>query len=264
MKRGTSKKILFSSLLVFILLEIVLISAAGSTASANFAGNFKTVADAITSSVQPFFQFLFGNYNDSGAFSYQILTFILVALICYAVLDNSGLFSDRHWINVAIGIIVALLGIRFLPTELIAEAAMPSGALTLTLLLVVPVIIAGYLISRFDNPYIRRALWAVFAAVIVFLWIYNLNNTALGAASWLYPLIALFCLLAFAFDGTLHRFLSKGLASATVERTKNIERDKLTGEIKTLVTALGSATTARDRNRIRKEIEQKQKALNAI
>jgi len=270
MKSG-EKRLLFLIISVFAIIfsaNFILAQLPDANQPVSFSQGVQDFINGSTQVLKPIFELLLGSSNAPGGGSQlavQILTFALVALVVYGILDTVNLFGTKPWVNIWIGIIVSILGVRFLPPGYLEAAAIPSSALALAITMGVPFIITFILISRVPGPLVRRALWTGYGVIILVLWMYNLSNPNIpNSAKWLYPLIIIGCIIAFAFDGTLQRFIGKAKRERSIEKSTNKERDIVEGELKRLQTALANATTPNQRTRIREEIKNQRENLKSL
>ena len=181
--------------------------------------NFFTGAvDVIKLNGRPIFGTLFGNTSGGGeSLIVQILAFILVMLVVYGVLGTVQIFGDKEWINLAIGAIVAIIGIRFLPDGFLEAAAIPSSAFVGAMVIGIPFVLVFFIISKIKGEYFRRALWAGYSAIVFILWLYAWSELGWKSWLWIYPAIIAACGLAFWFDGTLQKFWNKSSFQRTAE-----------------------------------------------
>jgi hypothetical protein len=230
-----------------------------------------TVAERVTKLIDgtkevaaPLFNTLFGNSQSGGQLAIQILAFLLVVFVIYGILGSVDIFGGNQWINMGIGVIVAIIGTRFLPAGFLESAAIPSSALVATIVMGIPFILAFFLIEKVSNSYIRRVLWVAYGVMIFVLWVYNFDNPQIGEAIWIYPLILLAVFVAFLFDGTFQRFMGKAKSQRSVESAADVARYRIVSDIEKLQNALATATIAKDRNDIAKKIAQKKEALKKL
>lgn len=245
---------------------ILLSNAVMADVPSDIAEGTKDFIEGIKSFGKPVFEALFGTSATGNEFVVQILAFILVTLIVYGILDSVNIFGGKSGINFAVGVIVSLIGIRFLPSGILEAMAIPSSALVAAIVLIVPFIIAFYIIEVKMSQYTlaRRVLWVIFAVIVLFLWFYNWNTSALDGFRWIYPLVLVGCLLVFWFDGTLQKWLRKAKEGRSIENTGSVERDRILAKIADLQTALANAQSNDDRIRLNNELRQLNENLKNI
>src|SRR3989344_3234472 len=72
------------------------------------------VINLFTQAGSPLFSTLLGDVGGSGDLFTKVLIFFLVIIVTVAVLDNIEFFSGRIWLQVGVGSIISILGIRFM------------------------------------------------------------------------------------------------------------------------------------------------------
>lgn len=206
----------------------------------------------------PVFKAILGTSSTGNEFVVQILAFILATLIVYGILDSVNIFGGRSGLNFAVGAIVSLIGIRFLPEGILQAMAIPSSALVAAIVLIVPFIIAFYIIEvkMTQYPLARKVLWVAYGVLIIFLWFTNWDNPKLSGYNWIYFLILVGCILVFSLDGTIQKWWSKAKRDRTIDNIGNVERDRITARIADLQTALANASTNEDRIRLNRELRE--------
>ncbi len=254
------KAILIMALMVIILLTQ---NVAAQSIKEDLQTGIIELITGIKGAGNPLFSALLGELENTEALFVKILVFLLTVLIIIAVLDTADLFAGKRWIQIGIGIIVAILGTRFLPSELVQQLTYPSSALVAVLTLGIPFVIFGVVINQFNNMYLRRVGWVVYAVLIATLWLFN-SATRYTYWWFIYPLFVIVCIAAFIFDGTLQRWIGKARSQRAIEGVSDVSRHKIISDIDRLQNALGAATTAKEINKIRREIEIKRRALQAI
>lgn len=196
-----------------------------------------SVVSSIAAVTKPIFDLIVGENTAPGEGVIAVLTFFLVTLVVYGVLDGLNLFSSRSWINVVIGIIVSLIGIRLISNTpgILTQMAFPSAALAGGLLLIIPFIIVGVMIIRLGSPMLRRVLWTIYAVLVGVLWIYNLDNAAMKPVWYIYPLIIVACAIAFFFDSIVKKLFKRAKkekeTEEAVEEIENTGRQRLLEKI---------------------------------
>ncbi|MEK6850660.1 MAG: hypothetical protein AABX85_03745 [Nanoarchaeota archaeon] len=228
----------------------------------DFINGIKTVG-------KPIFKTLLGQAeNETGElFVIKILAFILVTMVIYGTVSVANIFGDKGWINFVIGLVVALIGIRFLPDNFLSSMAIPSSALVATIVLLLPLVVLIMIGSKIKNPIVRKVLYVTYAVAVILLWFYNYANENLRGSTiglWMYPLTALACILLLIFDGTIQGLLNKGKAARVLEQTNSTEINRIKAKIEDLQTSLANAQTDQQRKDIEKQISNLKKNLGAM
>ena len=227
MKKET-QKILALTLFAIIAISVI----ASFTAAQSFSEDFNSFIDSIDDALSPVLGRLLGSSEGGGELTIQILAFLLVMFVVYGILSMTNIFGSKPWINMVIGAIVAVLGIRFLPKGFLEQAAIPSSAFVAVLIMGIPFVLLFFMLQKVTYSAVRRAVWIAYGVLILILGIYNYSNPNIPTlAKWIYPLIILGCLIAFWFDGTLQKWWGIARAQKVVETGANIERNSLIGDI---------------------------------
>lgn len=244
----------------FVLTSVSFVSA---SAGDDFVVGVTGFIDGFKQITSPIFASLLGTSQNSSEFVVQILAFLLVTLAVFGIVDTTGLLGGRQWISFSIGVIISLIGIRFLPEGFLTAMAIPSSAFVAVMVLVLPFIVLFLMIANL-NALARKVIWLSYAVLVVFLWFYNWNNSALDGVRWIYPVIAILCCVLFGFDATIKGWMNAAKSQRAVEDTSSTTRDTIVGEIRNLQSALAAATTQREIARISAELARKRAALAAL
>lgn len=254
----------------YFLLSMLLVSAivlSVQVASAEETPNIQdSIINLITSTIDivknagdPLFRALIGDTGISGADLFvKVLIALLVILIVMAVLDTVDFFGGRPWFQFGIGAIISILGVRFIPNDMIAAIAFPSSVFVASIAIGLPFLLYGVVLHKsISSPPLRRVGWALFATVVVVLWFYN----ATKPFYYLYPTFISFCIVAFWADGTLHNFLGKIQAEQSIAKYAGIEKNILIGKIKELEAAETRSSNPSEKTLIRRQIAKLKKNL---
>ena len=220
--------------------------------------------DIIQKSGNPIFSALLGEIEQSEDLFIKILLFLLVMLIVYAVLDTMSFFNTKPSITWLIAIIISIFGIRFVPVGLIKTMTYPASALALVILLGLPFLLFFWIIQRVSNSFVRRAGWAVFAAIIAFLWFYNIDNPATAGFQWIYLFVLIACGVAFGFDAILQKWLGKAKAERIITAYESREINRIKAQLADLDTTLSHATSAEERKQIQGQIKELKENLKSM
>ena len=225
-------------LLTLIALPIFLTGIVSANVGDDIAAGITNFIEGVKTIGEPIFQALLGNLGEnSEVFVLKILSFLLITIVIYGTLSVTNIFGEKGWINFAIGMIVSLIGIRFLPTNFLEAMAIPSSAFVATIVLLIPLVALILVGSRIENSIARKIFYVSYACVVTVLWFYNWNNSNLDGVRWLYPLIVVATLALLVLDGTLQSILNRGKATRTLEKTNSIEIDRIKAKIEDLQTA---------------------------
>lgn len=219
---------------VFLLLLMIFIP----LASAAFPVDMKSAADDAIRLFQdtfgPFFEAIIGVSQFDATFFAAVLLLILLIVIIYTILSRIDLFIGRPAVTSTISIIVAVLGIRFLPENFINAILLPYGTVATAIAVLLPFIIYFFFVHQaLPGTFGRRAGWAVFGIIYFILWF--LRGDEFGSANWMYILGLALVILAFIFDRTIHQYFDY----ASFSRAQTSSRDKLKRELLREINQLG-------------------------
>jgi len=173
-KRGQSNtigKVVGVIFAVFILLVVVL-----SVIKQDVGEAFNIISDFTYSSVGPAFSALLGSGTaDANNQFLMILSFILISIIIIGTLDSVNIFGDTKQgglINFAVGIIVSIIGVRFMPQDMWASLTAPSSAFVATILVGAPFVALFFVTMKLQYPLARKLLWLfylIFMSYLIFI-----------------------------------------------------------------------------------------------
>jgi hypothetical protein len=205
--RMMNKKLgIFSVFIITIVLSAFMVSAA-----TGLVDIVKSFVDGTITLIKPYAGVLL-NETDTAAtndiFMGKILMIILIVSIVFVVLERSmkNVFGDRRWALWVVSIVVGLIGVRFLPGELVQMVFLSSNAFAVTISAGLPFVLFFFLVKDFESKTARRVAWIFFA--VVFLAIYEYRYDSLGDFAYIYPLVALLAFLVAVFDGTIQGFFA--------------------------------------------------------
>ncbi|MDP1695481.1 MAG: hypothetical protein Q8L29_01050 [archaeon] len=263
---------LFLMSILLINISLAFVSAAETTTTTE---TITTVTTTVTNSVtnvidyieeigSPLFNALLGQTTSGGELFLKILVFALVTLVIYGVIGVAGNPFGTGWINVLAGAIISIIGIRFMPKGFLEAMTIPSSGLVALVVMVVPLILAFFLIEKMPNKSARKVLWISYIVIMIILWFYNWDNANIGKAIWVYPIIISTCIFVFLFDEILQRGLRKAEEGNIIERSTKKEIDLAALEVKRFRKALGDASTPEERKRLQKELREAEANLYAL
>lgn len=246
MMKETSRilSVLLISVLVMSLMAGIVVAqfanpgGASSSATGKFGSAITRVIDGLKEGGNPLFSALFGTTTGSQELFIQILAFMLVMFVVYGVLSTVNIFGeDRGWLNMLIGAIISIIGIRFIPDGFLTQMALPSSAFVAVLILGIPFVMLFYLIQNLPKL-ARRAIWTVYGVLLFFMWIYNYNTDFW----YVYWVIIGTCFIAFWFDGVLGGFFRRAKTEKKIGKSVDAQERILRGDIVRLNATLANTT----------------------
>lgn len=249
---------------VFVL-SVLMISMFAGFVSAQGAGEWVTNAiDTIAEVANPVLKYVLGPSLAGEDFFVKVLAFFLVTLIFYAMMDMIKI-TDKGWINFAVGLIIAIIGVRYLPEGFLESMTEPASALVALLVLGLPFIFAFYLIEKVKSTPARRAIWAAYGALILVLFFIKWADKGFSESyAWVDLIILVAIFIAFWFDGTFSKWRVSAARERAVSGISNVQVSRIMAEIRDLEGAFASAESEEDRKKIKTQISNKKKALKQI
>ncbi len=218
--------------------------------------------DLVTNAGSPLFSALLGDVAQGSDLFVKTLIFLLVVLVTVAVLEQVSFFSARPWMQFGVGGIVSILGIRFIPNDMITAIAFPSSVFVASIAIGLPFLLYGIVLhNSIKNTYLRRVGWTLFATMVVVLWFYNADKPYFYS---IYLTFLIFTAIAFLFDGTLQHFLNVSRSQRNVEGVTERQRNRILGEINDLESAYRATTIPSRRVEIERDIASLKIALKRL
>jgi len=116
MKRELANRIVISSVLIFFALSFFITPVAAQSSTTDIlVGGVTNILDFIREAGDPIFRALLGETTTGGDLFTKVLVFLLVLLIVSAILGSVDMFAERKWLQVSVGAIISIIGIRFMP-----------------------------------------------------------------------------------------------------------------------------------------------------
>lgn len=201
----------------FLVVIIMFLTSASSNGWSNWGDS---LADAFTKTGE-FFMNILGplfnamlNLDDAAGDNafLMFLTFILIFIVITGTLDSTNIFGDDNkgnLINFAIGAIVSIIGVRYMPQNLWGALTAPSSAFVATILVGAPFAALFFVTMKLKSRLAARLLWLFYIIFMSYLIIvpsdYQGSNSFIGV--YIAFLIAA-GLMIFFYD-KVSRFINK-------------------------------------------------------
>ena len=219
------KRIVIFGFLVFMIVFLLVSSSVASalmSVSEISAKLGQGVNDVITFAkdfFKPIFAALFGVGADDSTIFSRILILILIYALSYISLTKSNFLIGNQAIIIIVSAIVSVLGMRYLPNELISVILLPYGAFTIALSVLFPFLIFFFFVHEgISSASGRRLAWTLFAAVFFGLWISRYQE--IGEYNWIYIAGIIGVGLNMLLDSTIHKYYGIG-------KLKRIEKEPM-------------------------------------
>jgi hypothetical protein len=220
-KRGQqTNKVVVITLVIFVLMAVaigVMTFRDGSFSS--LSGNTDTVISAVGDTVVVIMSSLLG-VSQGDQFTFLIIiTFILFAIIVVGVLDTVNIFGEgtsSNWYNFIIGVVVAIIGVRFMPPGLWASLTAPSSAFVATLLVGLPFFATVFVTMRIKSFLVSKLLWLFYLVMTI-----SLVLKYAGEFSYIYLIFLVLAAIMLAMDSTVKKFFAEERIKSAVVDAKS-------------------------------------------
>ncbi|MBC8435325.1 hypothetical protein H8D91_02375 [archaeon] len=221
-KRGQQNIVssIFIGIILFFILAIG-INAFIVGGTSGFWSSLPSSTDTISTGVMgvlgPLFNVLLGLDGAGNNAFLMVLVFILISIIVVGTLDSVNVFGEAGQgkvINFLVGIIVSIIGVRFMPNDLWASLTAPSSAFVATVLVGLPFLAIFFLTMKMDSRYAlaRKGLWLFFVITSLYL----IGKTA-GDYVWIYLIFLIVAIVMLFGDSSVRKIFYKEKRKADIE-----------------------------------------------
>jgi len=206
---------IFIGILVLFILAIALVSVSNWNGPSSISSAVEVVSTSVMNVLGPLFRFLLNldSFTDSNLQFLVVLAFIMISVIIIGTLDSINIFADTrngNLINFVIGIIVSLIGVRFMPPDLWASLTFPSSAFVATMVVGVPFLALGFVSFKVKFGLARKTIWLFYLVVLGYM--IAVSNHAI-----VYLIFAILAGVMMFFDSTVRKFYYGEKAKADIE-----------------------------------------------
>lgn len=164
----------------------------------------------VITTFSPITKVLFGEDKSAGNSGFiAFMAFALTLLVIFGVLKPLKFFGEGDsggWINFAIAFILATIGVRFIPIEMLNSFTLGSQGLVGAIFLIIPFIVVSALILKAENTYVKKGLGITYGIIILILWLKaQQSNTGEVNWYWLYPLILFGIVVLLLFEKLINK-----------------------------------------------------------
>lgn len=268
MKKGNNGQIgiqqILIGILVLFVVAIIIVALVNFKNNRDFGGSLaeasKSVGNGVVNVMSPLFNNLLGldRISDTNNQFLMILTFILISIIIVGTLDSVNIFGEEgkgNLINLAIGLIVSIIGVRFMPVDMWGSLTAPSSAFVATILVGAPFAALFILTTKIRFGLGSKLLWLFYLIFMNWLVITSSNNDFL----FIYYIFLVLAIPMLFFDSSVRRFWNKEKYKMDVEKMLGSmtipERAKLRKDIAIWQDVIADSTAlATDRASAKKQI----------
>lgn len=196
----------------FVALYVIALIAIAGFNDWNFGIAVSQISDFTNQVVGPLFSAALGLNGGNNDFL-MILTFILLVIVITGTLDSASMFttggSSGRWINLFIGVIVSIIGVRFMPADIWGSLTSPSSALVATILLGIPFGAFFFMSMKLKSTLARKLAWLFY---VIFLTYLVIKQSTGGFIAVYFIFLVLSAVMLF-FDGTVRALFYKEQAA---------------------------------------------------
>lgn len=189
----------------------------------------------------PLFSMLLGLDNAGGDNAFlMLLSFILIMIIIVNTLDAIHIFGENNnWLNFAVGTIVSIIGVRFMPTNLWEALAAPSSALVATVLVGLPFLALTMITIKMQGRLARKLLWTFYLTFMSYVIFRGADSIQANEFKFIYLGFLVAGVVMLFADAKIKKLLNAEKAKEKLESDLNVyntEREiELQERIKSLV-----------------------------
>src|SRR3989344_5345088 len=233
-KRGQAgvTQIILGLLVLFIII-VVGVAAFNTTNSGSsfpdaLSESMNSVSTGFINVLGPAFNIILGisDNTDTNTAFLMIITFILISIIIVGTLDSVNIFGEStgalggsNLINLAVGIIVSIIGVRFMPQDIWLSLTAPSSAFVATILVGAPFLAFFFVTMKIKFPLARKLLWLFYLIFMSYLIFFP--ETGAGISNrfmWIYLVFLMLAGVMLFFDSTVRRFWYREKHQLEVEK----------------------------------------------
>ncbi len=202
----------------------------------------------------------------------KFLAFILLTIIIVSTMDSVNLFDggsgskSGEWINFSVGIIVGIIGVRFMPDNLWSSLTAPSSALIATILIGLPFLAMFFITMKIKRPLVVKLVWLLYLVFVVYLITSGDIEKEIKLVYLIFAILAVVMLFAEGFIRVLWLKQSSVSALQDTLGLRNSERlAKLEGRINDLTDTIDktrSVNLKKDLNKLKGELIEEYKEIS--
>jgi hypothetical protein len=164
----------------------------------------------------------------------KILSFILVSIVVVGTLDSVNIFGENkegNLINLIIGIIVSIIGVRYMPNDIWASLTAPSSAFVATLLAGAPFAALFFVTMKIKYPLARKLLWLFYFVFMSYLIFFPEGGA--NSFTWIYAIFLVLAGVMMYFDSTVRKYIREEIVMTNLAKGLSVDAIKRRAEIQT-------------------------------
>ena len=226
-KRGSTAGNIVTSLIVgFALLVILLTAFSVADETTPQSGIIEVVSNSMNTAkaifltvLGPIFNVLFDLGGPGDPFLI-VLSFVLVFIIILGTLDSVDIFGagGSKMINFLVGMIVAAIGVRFMPENMWTALTAPSSAFVATILAAIPFLALWFVTSKIESSLVTKGMWLFYLLTIGYIAVQPQFEYR-----WIYVIFAVAALMMILGETIIRKWVFKETAKVALQKTVGIE-----------------------------------------
>jgi len=257
-------------LFVIIILGVAIFDATsgGNSFGGALSDSIESVSGGFLNVLGPLFNAILGLGNDDNTNFLMILTFVLISIIIVGTLDSVNIFGEDNkgnMINLFVGLIIAIIGVRFMPSDIWVSLTAPSSAFVATILVGAPFLALFFVSMKIKFPIVNKLLWLFYLIFMSYLIFFpgtdagRTQGAILSDFGWIYLVFLGLAGIMLFFDKTVRRYIGRELHEHEVEEMIGsmsvVQRSKLRQKISDWQYIIGDSTaSATDIKKAEKQI----------
>lgn len=201
---------------IFLLLVVALVIIAGMN-NWDFGQAVNTLENFGAQVITPLFTAILGLKGGANDFL-MVLTFALLCIIVVGTLDSVNMFSggdaSNGWINFIVGIIVSIIGVRYMPEDIWASLTAPSSALVAAILMGLPFFALAVITMKMKSRLAAKLFWIFYLVFLAYLVFYE---NPVAKYKYIYGIFGFLAIIMMLADSTVRKFYYEEKGKAEIE-----------------------------------------------
>jgi hypothetical protein len=254
MKKGT-KVLALTILSVFLISMIATIASAAPSDTNNPIQQISDVLKNLFSANSTNYDYM------ANILSPQILLFVLIFLIVFAIVENIPIFGKHGWVSVAVSIVVAILSAGFINVDWIKPILNQYTALGITISFLLPFVLIFYFLKEMApyNELVHRIIWSVYGFVMIFNAALNWSRLDSPFTKFLYFVLGILALIMIFKSGAIYRRMFREDIQEAVLKYEDVQAlitANKKQEANAALYSIGSQLPPATYERLKKQIEK--------
>lgn len=186
-----------------------------------------------------------------GTLFQQILVFLLVALVVYAVAEFIPFLESKNWIAIVFSLIVAALSTFYLNAQDLNSILVSYSAFGIVITAIIPFFLIAVISKKSHDkgfPLLGKILWIAFILVTLIRWLsMDVSQVASGSlgslTKWVYPLLVLIALVMLFTERWIYFRIFRSVMRGEMDQAKRLNIGRLQARLDAAREEATAATT---------------------